>query len=184
LLGTPSPLSTRTPQIGSYDLLETFFPSPEFTAAPWIPGPLGRPPPAFPSPAPEAGAGLCKRGAAPSRHVRTWTLRHRLPRLGTGFPIPGAGGVLAGRRPDDARRLPAARPGDQRAVAQQLGRTGPRGRLLRDGVVLRTERGLRPQQETRAQEQRARGLAGEEEPSHSRRHGAPGAPTLPRRAPG
>src|SRR5207249_3362745 len=105
-------------------------------------------------------------------------------RLGTPLPIPGPGSVLAGCRPDDAGRLPASHARDHGVRAGQLGWTRPRRDLLRGAVVLRTERGLRPQQEPGAEQQRAGGLAGEEETSHAGWTVQPGRQYRPKRAPG
>src|SRR3954471_21804382 len=159
LLGVPSPLSTGTPQIGSYDRPFVLL-SPEFTCRP----------PALSTPR----GTTCKRDAAVARPVTAIALREALPRVGIPVLSPDGGALLRGRR---RRRAHDPR----RALRKHLRR--PRARRSgAHGRLRRAKRRLRAQEQPCPEEQRASGLAGEEETSHAQDQSATRLPMRSKRA--
>src|SRR5882724_3474071 len=127
--------------MGSYDRPLVLL-SPEFTCRPL----------------PATNPAMCKVDAALAHAVTPITVREALPRMGILLHTPGAYGPLrrrCSRRPRLARRT----------LARHLRRPRPSVRVR---GFRGTERGLRAQEQTGAQQQGAGGLPGEEEASHAR----------------
>jgi len=134
-------LSTGTPQMGSYDRPLVLL-SPEFTC---------RPPPT------RNEFAICNLNAALAYAVARITVREALPRMEFFCTLRAPTDLSGADVTAAAVGAPYARPSSPPAASER-----PRSRLRR------TERGLRAQEQTCAQQQGAGSLPGEEEASHAR----------------